>query len=197
MKSAQPSLTAVRAYSFVAELSSQSASRRQELAHLPTPPQAALERHGLVASMSPKGDCWDNAVAESFFATLRAELVDHERYVTHEAASASIGDYRQLLQRRATTLVPRLPQPHRVRIAFLFRSTTGIVRLSTETGDLQHTRRSAKKTPRARRADLVPKPAELADAASPYAGASRAENGRGDLLTGRDARWRGWPRPDG
>ncbi len=43
--------------------------------------------------MSRKGDCWDNAVAESFFATLRAELVDHERYRTREAATKSIGDY--------------------------------------------------------------------------------------------------------
>jgi putative transposase len=55
--------------------------------------RAALDHHGLIASMSRKGDCWDNAVAESFFATLRAELVDHERYMTHEAATASIGDY--------------------------------------------------------------------------------------------------------
>ena len=43
--------------------------------------------------MSRTGDCWDNAVAESFFATLRAELVDHERYPTRAAATASIGDY--------------------------------------------------------------------------------------------------------
>lgn len=55
--------------------------------------RAALAHHGLVASMSRKGDCWDNAVAESFFATLRAELVDHEQYATHETASRSIGDY--------------------------------------------------------------------------------------------------------
>ena len=34
-----------------------------------------------------------NAVAESFFATLRAELIDHERYATHDAAAISIGDY--------------------------------------------------------------------------------------------------------
>ena len=52
-----------------------------------------LRRHGMVCSMSRKGDCWDNAVAESFFATLRAELVDHERYPTREAATKSIGDY--------------------------------------------------------------------------------------------------------
>jgi transposase InsO family protein len=53
----------------------------------------ALQRRGLVASMSRTGDCWDNAVAESFFATLKAELVDHERYPTRAAATASIGDY--------------------------------------------------------------------------------------------------------
>ena len=43
--------------------------------------------------MSRKGDCWDNAVAESFFATLRAELVDDERYLSRDEAEASIGDY--------------------------------------------------------------------------------------------------------
>ena len=55
--------------------------------------QAALREHGLVASMSGKGDCWDNAVAESFFATLRAELLDHQHYATRRAAVASIADY--------------------------------------------------------------------------------------------------------
>ncbi len=55
--------------------------------------RAELAAHGLVASMSRKGDCWDNAVAESFFATLRAELVDHELYVDTVQAETSIGDY--------------------------------------------------------------------------------------------------------
>ena len=55
--------------------------------------RAALRERGIVASMSGRGDCWDNAPAESFFATLRAELVDHERYETREAALSSIGDY--------------------------------------------------------------------------------------------------------
>jgi len=55
--------------------------------------RTALRRHGLVASMSRKGDCWDNAVAESFFATLRAELVDDEHYETRAAATTSLGDY--------------------------------------------------------------------------------------------------------
>ena len=53
----------------------------------------ALEKRGIVPSMSRTGDCWDNAVAESFFASLKAELVDHERYASHSAAVASIGDY--------------------------------------------------------------------------------------------------------
>ncbi len=55
--------------------------------------RAVLATAGLVASMSRTGDCWDNAVAESFFATLRAELLDHEGYETHVEAKASIRDY--------------------------------------------------------------------------------------------------------
>ena len=53
----------------------------------------ALAERGIVASMSRKGDCWDNAVAESFFATIKAELVEHEVYATHDAAVASIAEY--------------------------------------------------------------------------------------------------------
>jgi transposase InsO family protein len=55
--------------------------------------RAALREHGMIASMSRKGDCWDNAVAESFFATLRAELLDHERFATRADAVATIADY--------------------------------------------------------------------------------------------------------
>jgi putative transposase len=55
--------------------------------------RAALAAHEMVPSMSRKGDCWDNAVAESFFATLRAELVDGETYSTREAAERSIREY--------------------------------------------------------------------------------------------------------
>jgi transposase InsO family protein len=53
----------------------------------------ALAAHAMVASMSRKGDCWDNAVSESFFATLRAELVDGERYPSRAAAERSIAGY--------------------------------------------------------------------------------------------------------
>jgi transposase InsO family protein len=55
--------------------------------------RAALAEHGLIPSMSRRGDCWDNAVAESFFATIKGELIDHERYTTRALAIASIGDY--------------------------------------------------------------------------------------------------------
>ena len=52
-----------------------------------------LEKIGAVKSMSRKGDCWDNAVAESFFATIKGEMIDHEDYWTRDAAIAAIADY--------------------------------------------------------------------------------------------------------
>ncbi len=55
--------------------------------------QAALRQRGIITSMSRTGDCYDNAVAESFFATLKAEHVDHEEFPSREVAHASIADY--------------------------------------------------------------------------------------------------------
>ncbi len=43
--------------------------------------------------MSRKGDCWDNAVAESFFATLKRELVDGADWQTREEARAALFEY--------------------------------------------------------------------------------------------------------
>jgi putative transposase len=40
--------------------------------------QRLLTKHGITCSMSRKGNCWDNAPMESFFATLKKELVHHE-----------------------------------------------------------------------------------------------------------------------
>ena len=54
--------------------------------------QALLARHGLRPSMSRRGDCWDNAVAESFFSTLKREL-DPCHWPTRGAAAAAISDY--------------------------------------------------------------------------------------------------------
>lgn len=55
--------------------------------------RTALAQRGIVASMSRTGDCYDNAVAESFFATLKAEWVDHEDYADHDVGRASINQY--------------------------------------------------------------------------------------------------------
>src|SRR5947209_2262686 len=44
--------------------------------------QRALAQHGIVCSMSRRGDCWDNAVAESFFAPLKVELVHDATWAT-------------------------------------------------------------------------------------------------------------------
>ncbi len=55
--------------------------------------QAQLAAHGMVCSMSRKGDCFDNAVAESFFATLKVELVAGADWPTREAARAAVFEY--------------------------------------------------------------------------------------------------------
>ena len=55
--------------------------------------QDELRKHGIVCSMSRKGDCWDNAVAESFFSTLKAELVHRTDYVSRSQARASVFEY--------------------------------------------------------------------------------------------------------
>ena len=52
-----------------------------------------LKRYGMQQSMSRKGDCWDNAVAESFFGTLKQELVHHERYRSRAEARLSVFEY--------------------------------------------------------------------------------------------------------
>lgn len=59
-----------------------------------------LARNGITASMSGKGDCYDNAMMESFWATLKTELVHHQRYQTHEQARASIFEYIEVFYNR-------------------------------------------------------------------------------------------------
>jgi transposase InsO family protein len=53
----------------------------------------ALKALGAVASMSRKGDCWDNAVAESFFATIKGEMIDDQEFETRTEASVAISNY--------------------------------------------------------------------------------------------------------
>ncbi len=52
-----------------------------------------IEQHSLVGSMSRKGNCWDNAIAESFFHTLKVELVHENNYETRCSAKQSIFQY--------------------------------------------------------------------------------------------------------
>ncbi len=54
---------------------------------------AELERIGMIRSMSRKGDCWDNAVAESFFSTLEFECVRRTIFESHEALTFALRDY--------------------------------------------------------------------------------------------------------
>ena len=53
-----------------------------------------LARHGIQPSMSRKGNCWDNAVAESFFRTLKTELISLEDFETHDQAQTAVFEYK-------------------------------------------------------------------------------------------------------
>jgi transposase InsO family protein len=62
--------------------------------------QHLLRSHGMEVSMSGKGDCWDNAAMESFWSTLKTELVHHEQYATREQARQSIFEYIEVFYNR-------------------------------------------------------------------------------------------------
>ena len=69
--------------------------------------QKRLAEHGIVCSMSRKGNCWDNAPMESFFHTLKTELVHHRDYLTRDEARRDIFEYIEVFynrQRRHSTL---------------------------------------------------------------------------------------------
>jgi len=53
----------------------------------------ALAAAGIRRSMSRKGDCWDNAVAESFFSTIKAELIHDTDFLDRKSAAAVIDEY--------------------------------------------------------------------------------------------------------
>jgi len=59
-----------------------------------------LQEFGIVCSMSRRGNCWDNAVVESFFATLKKEEVHRENYLTREQAKASLFCYIEIFYNR-------------------------------------------------------------------------------------------------
>lgn len=74
--------------------------------------QKQLRQFGMVASMSRKGNCWDNAPMESFWGTLKNELVHHRKFETRQQARQEISEYievfynRQRKQKRLGYLSP-------------------------------------------------------------------------------------------
>ena len=59
-----------------------------------------LQEHGIVQSMSRKGNCWDNAVAESFFHSLKTEFTNHEIFETRAKANEMIFEYIEVFYNR-------------------------------------------------------------------------------------------------
>jgi len=75
--------------------------------------QSILSNNGITCSMSRKGNCWDNAPMESFFHTLKVELVHHESFKTREEAKQAIFDYIEVFynrQRRHSAINYKSPE---------------------------------------------------------------------------------------
>ena len=67
----------------------------------------------MLSSMSRKGDCWDNAVAESFFSTIKTELIYHNKYQNRRQAKRDIFHYIEVYYNRIrlhSTLDYKSPQ---------------------------------------------------------------------------------------
>ena len=62
--------------------------------------RAILNEHHITQSMSRKGNCWDNAVSESFFHTLKTELVHHCQFKTRKDAKQAIFEYIEVFYNR-------------------------------------------------------------------------------------------------
>ena len=65
--------------------------------------QKLIEQFGMTASMSRKGNCYDNAPMESFWGTLKQELVHHRRYHTRQEAIQDITEYIEIFYNRQRT----------------------------------------------------------------------------------------------
>ena len=62
--------------------------------------QQLLTMHGMTGSMSRRGNCWDNACVESFFGTLKRELISHRQYRTRDEATRDIFEYIEVFYNR-------------------------------------------------------------------------------------------------
>ena len=82
--------------------------------------QKQVQQLGLKQSMSRRGNCWDNACVESFFGTLKRELVYQRQYATRSEATQDIFEYIEVFynrQRRHSTLGYQTPAELEARTA--------------------------------------------------------------------------------
>lgn len=87
--------------------------------------RSLLKAGGIVVSMSRKGDCWDNAVAESFFATLKWELVADADWHTRVEARRAISEYIEVWynrKRRHSSLGGKTPAEYEQQLALTVRA---------------------------------------------------------------------------
>lgn len=73
--------------------------------------QKVLTKAGMRPSMSRKGDCWDNSVAESFFSTLKKELIYKKTFATRDEACRDIFDFIEVFKSAVSPFVPGPCQP--------------------------------------------------------------------------------------
>ena len=84
--------------------------------------QTQLKPYGILASMSRKGNCWDNSPMESFFSSLKNERTHHRHYASREEARQDTFEYIELFLQSKTpplgagvsesgSLLPKLPDP--------------------------------------------------------------------------------------
>jgi len=79
-----------------------------------------LRKHGMICSMSKKGDCWDNAAMESFFGSLKTECTHHRRYHSRSEARRDIFYYIEVFynyERLHSTLGYRAPAQFELEVA--------------------------------------------------------------------------------
>ncbi|MHA5052184.1 integrase core domain-containing protein [Streptomyces sp. SD15] len=88
---------------------------------------------GVRLSVGRTGQCWDNALAESFFATIKRELLDTSHWPSRAAARTAISRlHRGLVQLAPTVQQPRLPQSRRIRDRTRSLTTTPMVSVNAE-----------------------------------------------------------------
>ena len=103
-----------------------------------------LHHHGIEPSMSRKGNCWDNAVAESFFHTLKTECVYLEKFETRDQAQDTIFDYIEVFynrQRRHSAngnLAPMVYEQSQKAASFFVRKSVDRSRIDQGAGQATH-----------------------------------------------------------